>query len=93
MEMTFEKHGGVINALIGKSNDKSSISETLKINNKDTTDHKDIAEAFCDFFLQILVLNLQTKYHPQNLNMIIICAEGTNLLYLWYLLITIKSPK
>ena len=44
------KNMGVINALIGRSNDKSSISETLKINNQDTTDHKDIAEGFCDFF-------------------------------------------
>ena len=47
------KTWGVINALIGRSNDKSSISETLKINNQDTTDHKDIAEGFCDFFTNI----------------------------------------
>ena len=59
------KTWGVINALIGRSNDKSSISETLKINNQDTTDHRDIAEGFCDLFLQILILNWQTKYHPQ----------------------------
>ena len=47
------KTWGVINALIGRSNDKSSISETFKINNQDTTDHKDIAEGFCDFFTNI----------------------------------------
>ena len=45
-----KKTWGVINALIVRSNDKSFISETLKINNQDTTYHKDIAEGFCDFF-------------------------------------------
>ena len=47
------KTWGVINALIGRSNDKSSISETFKINNQDTTDHKDIAEAFVIFCTNI----------------------------------------
>ncbi len=46
------KTWGVINALVGKTNDKSSISDIFKINNTDTTDPKVISEGFCEFFYQ-----------------------------------------
>ena len=47
------KTWNVINNLVGRSNDKSSISETLQINNKDTTDPKQISEGFCDYFSNV----------------------------------------
>ncbi len=47
------KTWGVINNLVGRSNDKSSISETFNISQKVTTDHKEIAEGFCNFFTNV----------------------------------------
>ena len=40
----------VINSLIGRTNDKSTISNTFKINNKTVTDDQKISNEFCNFF-------------------------------------------
>ena len=47
------KTWGVINSLIGKTNDKSSISETFKINNAPINDPELIANEFCKLFTNI----------------------------------------
>ena len=47
------KTWGVINSLIGKTNDKSSISETFKINNAPINDPELIANEFYKFFTNI----------------------------------------
>ena len=47
------KTWGVINSLIGRSNDKTGISETFKINNTQTNDPKIISNEFCNFFTNI----------------------------------------
>ena len=43
----------VINSLIGRTNDKSTISNTFKINNKTVTDDQKISNEFCNFFTNI----------------------------------------
>ena len=45
-----KKIWGIINTLIGKSNDKTTISEAFKINNSIITNHDTIADEFCSFF-------------------------------------------
>ncbi len=47
------KTWGILNSLIGRSNDKTSISETFNIDNSSVTDHKQIANEFCKFFTNI----------------------------------------
>ena len=47
------KTWGVINTLIGRSNDKTSISETFKINNQYINNQELIANEFCSFFTNI----------------------------------------
>jgi hypothetical protein len=47
------KTWGVINSLIGQTNDKTGISETFKINNIPTNDPQTIANEFCNFFTNI----------------------------------------
>ena len=44
------KTWGVVNALIGRTNDKTSISEKFKIKNKITNDANYISNEFCIFF-------------------------------------------
>ena len=44
------KTWGVINSLIGRTNDKTGISETFKINNVPINDPQTIANEFCNFF-------------------------------------------
>ncbi len=48
-----KKTWGVINSIIGRSNDKSSISDTFKISNKAVTNPSVIANEFCTFFTNI----------------------------------------
>jgi hypothetical protein len=48
-----KKTWGVINSLIGRTNDKSSISNTFKIANQNITNHDQIANEFCKFFTNI----------------------------------------
>ncbi len=43
------KTWGVINSLIGRTNDKTGISETFKINNIPINDPQTIATEFCNF--------------------------------------------
>jgi len=47
------KTWGVINTLIGRTSDKSSISDTFKINNSSVNDPDEIANEFCHFFTNI----------------------------------------
>ena len=47
------KTWGVLNSLIGRINDKTSISETFKIDDKNVTDPTQIANEFCKFFTNI----------------------------------------
>ena len=64
---TLGKLRGVVNRLIGRTNDKTSISEKFKIKNKITNDANYISNEFCIFFLQTLVKNMLIKYQNQNL--------------------------
>ena len=43
----------VINQIIGKTNNKSSIAQTFKVNDTDITDPQKIAQQFCHFFTNI----------------------------------------
>ena len=43
----------VINKIIGKTNNKSTIAQTFKLNNKNLTNPQDIADQFCNFFTNI----------------------------------------
>lgn len=47
------KTWNVLNTVIKKNNDKSSITESLLINGKIVTDQNEIATKFCDFFTDI----------------------------------------
>jgi len=47
------KTWGVINSLIGRTNDKTTISESFKINNQNISDKSIIANEFCNFFSTI----------------------------------------
>ena len=47
----------IINATIGKLNDKTSIPQTCKIDNNNISDPNIIIDTFCDFFT-----NVGTKY-------------------------------
>jgi len=47
------KTWGVINSLIGRTNDKTGISETFQINNVPVDDPQTIANEFCNFFTNI----------------------------------------
>jgi len=47
------KTWGVINSLIGRTNDKTSISESFKIDGKIVTDKDNISNEFCSFFTNI----------------------------------------
>ena len=46
------KTWSVINNIIGRQNDKSSIPEYFRVNGKDETNPMKIAKEFCDFFYQ-----------------------------------------
>jgi len=60
----------VINSLIGRSNDKSTISETFKINDINISNHDQIAEEFFDFFTKVGPQYAReiprSKYHPMH---------------------------
>jgi hypothetical protein len=47
------KTWGVINSLIGRTNDKSTISDTFKINNISVNDPEQVSNEFCNFFTNI----------------------------------------
>lgn len=47
------KTWGAINTLIGRTNDKSTITDTLKIDNQIVTDKTKISNEFCNFFTNI----------------------------------------
>ncbi len=47
------KTWSVINTLIGRNNDKTTISDSFKINNRTSTNHKEIANAFGYFFTNV----------------------------------------
>ena len=51
--MISKKAWRVINSLIGRTNDKSTISNTFKINNKTVIDDQKISNEFCNFFTNI----------------------------------------
>jgi hypothetical protein len=52
-QYNIRKTWGVINSLIGRTNDKTTISDSFKVNNENITDPNKIANEFCNFFLQI----------------------------------------
>jgi hypothetical protein len=47
------KTWGAINSLIGRTKDKTGISDTFKINNKQISDPQTISNEFCNFFTNI----------------------------------------
>ena len=57
-----KKTWGIINTLIGRCNDKTTIYETFKINNSIITNHDTIA-----VFSLKLVQNMHEKFQNQNL--------------------------
>ena len=55
------KTWGVVNTLIGRTNDKTSISEKFKIQNKITNDANYISNEFCNFKIKIYPQPLYEK--------------------------------
>ena len=47
------KTWGVINTLIGRTNDKTTISDTFKINNSSIDDPEQVSNEFCNYFTNI----------------------------------------
>ena len=52
-QYNLKKTWGVINSLIGRTNDKTAISDSFKINNENITDPNKIANEFCNFFTNV----------------------------------------